>query len=260
MLGGAGIGLAKLMSEPKPYTPDPSYQSVDVMLPEKKKQEQVAKLAASQLTDALVKDAGVGSAGQSVVDWLHKLTYPYVPRGGGLGHFFGDQATTPWEVPAFYTLGAPLGAAAAYGGFKLTHDLVDNQRKRQLEDRLAKTKGDYARFVQENLANKTAADTTIEAELDELADLCEKKAQTGWGEGLANMMPDIGWHALNAYESAYYPYALLSALTAGKLSYDYFKKRSPQEVNEEALQRRAKERYGGTTPIYLEPSPGGSPV
>jgi hypothetical protein len=47
-------------------------------------------------------------------------------------------------------------------------------------------------------------------------------------------------------------YALLSALLSGKLSYDYFKKRSQKSVSEEAFRRRAKERAGGMSPIHLE--------
>lgn len=244
MLGGSALGLGKLLTQNKPYTPDPSYQSVDVMLPEKKKKANIEKLA---------KEGARGLA-----EILADATQKYWPKSNDLlGRFFGSQSTSLADVPAFWTLGTLGGLGAGYAGFKGTHDIVDSLRKRELDANLQKTRDEYADFVRKNLANKHASDEEIETELDQLVTECEKR---GAGESWWDWMTNLPTHAVNYGASAYIPYALLSALATGKISYDYFKKRSPEKIQEEALQRRAKERYGGTTPIYLEPAPGGEPV
>jgi hypothetical protein len=246
-----------MMTEQKPYTPDPSFQSVDVMLPEEKKKQQIAKIAAASVTGALTKTANPQpSVAAQGLDWLTRKTRDMMPTDGWAGELFGSKADGVGQVPAVLGLGVPLGLGAMYAGFKGTHGLVDSLRQHEVDSKLKKTKEDYSNFVLKNLANKQASDAAVERELDDLADLYEKDA-------VANPLAPITdnlQRVKNYAESIYAPYALLSALGAGKLSYDYFKKRSPEEIQEEALHRRAKERYGGTTPIFLEPKPGGDPV
>jgi hypothetical protein len=239
-----------MLSQPKPYQPEPSFQSVDVALPEEHKRDKLA--GAAELLD--------GAAPRSIADTITNAIAPHIPHG--MGGFWGDHASTPWAIPALYTLGIPAIAAAGYGGFKATQSLTDTARKTELAAQLAATKKQYGKYVRHALTNKQAGDlgNTIEHELDELASLCEKKAGDSPGGELAKLVPSLFYHGSNLAQSAYYPFALLSALTTGKLSYDYFKKRSPEAVNEEALRRRAKERAGGASPIYMTPAPGGNPV
>jgi len=259
LLGGAGIGLGRMLAAPKTYEPEPSYQSVGIALPRERKRDKVAGDLDPTLPGAsMLKNIKP----RSVVDSVTKFLYPHIPKDGPVGSFFGNTTSTPWENPALYTLGTLGALGAGYGGYKLTHGLGDRSRKSELDQELAGVKHDYGKLVRRALSNKEASDKSleIEQELDSLADLCEKQAIVPERGSLAKITPSFMFHGANLASSAFLPFAVLSALGAGKLSYDYFKKRQPQAIAEEALRQRSKERAGGTTPIYMTPLPGGDPV
>jgi hypothetical protein len=243
LMGGAGMGLSKLLTEDKPYSPDPSFQSVDIVVPKKKKPlDALPKFAAAALTTKLAE-------GPSIITQFADAVDKHLPTGNNiLGNFFGDDASSRWTVPALAGLGLPLATLAAYGGLKAGRGIVDWRRKAELDAKLQKTQDEYKNFVEQNLAHKHAS-AQVECALDELADLYEKDALWPISDPRQAAV-DIK----NVFAGPYTAYALLSALGAGKLSYDYFKKRSPEKIQEAALRQRALERYGGAKPIYLSPA------
>lgn len=243
LLGGAGLGLGKMLTEDKPYSPDPSYQPVDIVVPKKKQAPgALPKMAAASLTTKLAEGKPEAAG---VFNQVADAIYPHLPKEGLPGWFFGNGASSPYTVPALLGLGLPLAGAAAYGGMNIGRGIVDWRRKADLDSQLKRKQDEYKAFVEQNLAHKHASDAEVERELDELADLYEKNALVD-PKQIASDAGGIG-------TGLYTAYALAAALGAGKLSYDYFKKRSPEKIQEEALRQRAIERHGGAKPIYLSP-------
>ena len=231
MLGRGAVGLGRLAKPSTDFRPSPSYQPVDVVLPEEEEEEKFAH----------DKEAGgpVGAAYDKLTDMTSGLPW-------GKNWFFGKGSTSPMTVPALWTLGMPGAMLAGYGGWSGVDKLLDSRRQSELEGEQTQVKKQYEQLLRETMAKHGDDAAGLEADLDELADMAfdgpEKTAElTDWRNTGASM-------ALS--------YAVLSALASGKLSYDYFKKRNQRTVAEEALKRRAKERTGGVSPIYLQPATG----
>lgn len=237
IVGGLGVGAVGrgIIGLPwlfrKSYRPEPSAQNVPIFLPkEEDPDEQLAALAEKTADDG------------GVLGPLFHKDWGSAP----LNWFFGKNMTSPWAIPALWTLGfgGLLGGTAA--GYKGLDALLHSAHKQELKGELRQTRNQYKQIVN-RLLSKQSASRSMEEDLDELADLyMEKKAIPNW---IHNVGGFTGGAALT--------YALLSALLSGKLSYDYFKKRSQRAISEEALRRRSKERFGGMTPISLSPTAKG---
>lgn len=245
LVGGGAVGLARLATAKDPYEPSPSTQPVPIMLPKKKRKLGVEKMA-GKLSDA-----------------MSGITAPLFKKDWGndkANWFFGHDAVDPWKVPALHTLAWPAGIGAMAAGYTALAGAGERAREDSVDEELEEAKKEYQRIVQQTLANKRAS---IDAELDELADLYLKQASAAppipSSSGAPIPKPNTftgqpGADVKNIFGSVYLPYAVIAAIMSGKMGYDYVNKRSPEKVTEEALRRRAKERFGGVTPIYLEPA------
>ena len=224
--GGAAargaLGLSHMFQPKSDYVPTPSYQAVDMPVPAHEEEEE--KAASDVLADTYkaLTNLTSGPWGKSVA--------------------FGKGATEPAGVPAFWPLAGLASIGGGIAGWKGTDAVLDRRRKAEIDDELQQAREEYAQLLAATMAKHGEA--VIEDALDELADAVtaprEKRAAPTVmdGAGMAG-----GWLAT---------YALLSALMSGKLSYDYFRKRNQKSIAEEALKRRAKERSGGVSPIYLQ--------
>jgi len=224
MLGRTALGFMENMRPAPTFEPSPSFQQVDIPLPNEE-EEQKKAADSSNLYDKLVNTT-------SGLPW-------------GESWFWGKGSSTPGTVPALWTIGAPSAILAGFGGWKLVDAIMDWRRKSQLENELSGKKREYARLLEETTSKHASDEAGIEAELDELADMATR------GVEKSAAVTD----AWNAGLSALLFYSVLSSLMGGKLSYDYFKKRNQRRIAEEALRRRAKERFGGVTPVHLQAVP-----
>jgi hypothetical protein len=255
VLGRGSLGALRMMRDDSTYAASPTSQTVKVPHAARDDEEELDKLGADTAPAAPAAPTAptpppvppvppaAAPRGLGIHGALSSLTsgLPW-----GKNFFLGSDAESKYGVPALWALGIPLSALALGGGWKAMDSIMDWRREGELDDELRDAKRRYLELMQETLPKHAAAtDETIEEELEKLADMAtqpqEKQATrggeyTGWGLGL-----------LGAY-------ALLSALASGKLSYDYFRARDPKGIAEEAMRRRAKERFGGTAPIYVEPS------
>jgi len=224
MLGRAGLGMMHMMQPKSKLDPTPTSQQVSMALPE--------------------KDEKIAGVGADTLDWLQGLT---AGAFNGKGYWSGSEADTAQGVPNLYALGLPAAALAGIGGWKAVDTVADHRDQAEGTNELERAKLEYQKLLQETMAKHSADEQGIEAELDELADMVEgqdKQAGT-LGEYTG---PPAGTLAA---------YAILSALASGKLSYDYFRKRNQKDIAEDALRRRAKERTGGVSPIYMAPTTEG---
>jgi len=270
LLTRGGLGLSRMLMPQSDYTPEPSFQSVDVMTPgdDEEKRAGWASDKVSQLSDKIEEAranwpktgpfASVGSffnprewAG-TTENWFTQ------PRGGVGGMFFGEGMTNPSAIPAKWAIGLPLMLGGFGGSYMLADKILDRRRKAELEGRERAAKKEYEQLLTELMAQKHASADNIEDALDELAELCcnplEKQANPNAID--RNAPASSLYNIPGAGMSLLATYAILSALTSGKISYDYFRKRSPQNVTEEALRRRSKERTGGMAPLQLNPGTG----
>ena len=168
----------------------------------------------------------------------------------------GDFATKETGIPLTLGLGLPLSLLAFYGGYKGIGSLINKRRKTEKEDELQDAKRRYAELS--NSRAKHASD-----DLDTLSATCvrelEKQSENEPGGpvkavhrvvgGVPGAGDMLGWGG-----GLGLAYALLSGAGAGKLSYDFFRKRSRPKVLEEALKERNKRRAretGGVAPAYF---------
>lgn len=230
LLGRSAVGMSHLMQRDRDTQVAPSYQPVDVQLPAPEEEEEKF---ASDIGDAFKRGYG------NVEGWLRDA----LPWGSNW--FWGEGATEPWGIPAYYPLVGGAAIGGGYGGWKLADMMADWGHKQQRKDELARAQEEYEQLLQETMA-KHGSDDVIEQELEELADLVTEKQ--------ANLGTPSDW--LGAGTGAWTLYAILAALGSGKLTYDYFKQRNQADVTEEALRRRAKERTGGVAPAYLQANTG----
>jgi len=288
MLTRGGIGLTRLMASPPNYDPEPSYQDVSLQLPSEEEEKTAGVLSGiakglnrvSKEGPVTADPGTMANPAASQSSWpktgpLASVSNFVDPRewakttedaftgikGGPAGFFFGDKSTTAGAVPAMWALGIPAMAAGFGGSYMLADKLLDWRRKSELKARERRAKKEYQKLLDELMAKRGSDDASIEDALDELADLCfnqtEKQAQQGAAPDFdPNAPASTWWNAPGAVTGLLASYALLSAIASGKVSYDYFRKRSPQRVTEEALRRRSKERTGGMAPIQLSPGTG----
>jgi hypothetical protein len=148
----------------------------------------------------------------------------------------------------FWPLAAGGGLASLYGGYKLTDKLLDMRRKAEMDTELEDAKQQYMQQVQERLKSAAHVDETDAPELlDELAaDGISKLADLDLSQ-----LQQGGSNMLQGGTGMYAAYALLAALGSGKLMHDYMRKRSPRKITEQALQQRARQRFGMTPPTYI---------
>jgi len=239
LLGRAGLGLTRLIRPEADYAPTPSYQPISIGVPDdpvKKKQRE------KQSKDKTPVDP--------IINWLSNSTAPL------WGKNMFTSGGNPYAVPALWALGLPAALGAGIGSWHLTDKLLDSRRKSEHDQELAAVQAEYEKMLRETLGKRAEVvdDDLIEYELESLAsDITEgitKQANpaaakthylTDYPRSLAGLIAAWG---------------VLSALASGKMSYDYFNKRSPERITEEALRRRSKERAGGVEPIYLQPLSG----
>lgn len=237
VVGRAGLGAWRMLQPQKVYRSTPSFQPVDITLDAEEEEE-----------DKQAHDKQ--AAGYSFENAFNKLKGSTEGAPWGENWFWGRGAGTPMANPALWTFGLPAALLAAYGGWKGVDALLDRRRADEMGGELEGAREEYQKLLTDTLAKRGSDDATIEEELDVLAELVvsgtEKQAQ-----GYASNIPSFGLAALGAY-------AVLSAMASGKMSYDYFKSRNAKLVAEEALRRRAKERFGGVAPIYLKPATTGA--
>jgi len=230
-LGRTGLGALRLGRQESGFSPTPSFQSIGIMMPEE--EEEAEKTG---MDKEAVPNPGA---------WLYdKLKGATEDLPWGESTFWGRQASSPYSNPALWTLGLPAAMVSGYGGWKLVDKILDWRRRQELDSELEGAKDEYEQLLNATLAKQSADDTSIEQELDDLAEIVTEPVEK---QAAISDIPSQGLGMLLSY-------AMLSALASGKLSYDYFKKRNERLIAEEALKRRAKERFGGTTPIQLKPS------
>lgn len=236
LLGRAGLGLARLTLPESDYNVTPDFQPVSIGSPpsptQKKKRE---------------KQSNDKNPLAPIINWLANST------AGMWGNSMFTSGGSKYAVPALWAVGLPAATAAGVGSWHLTDKFLDARRKAEYDDELAAVEQEYERLLRETLGKRAGVvdDSVIERELDAFADEV------------------VGHTTKRANENTYYltdyprsliglaaAWGILSAMASGKLSYDYFQKRSPERITEEALRRRSKERAGGVEPIYLQPLSG----
>lgn len=184
-------------------------------------------------------------------DWSYAITEPakklFDMGAGALGWGAegvsnaakGQHATTPTGLPQHLprmVLG-PIAAGAA--GYKLTDWLLDQRRRKAVEEDVEDAKKDY----EEAIFGKGA-----EA-VDGLFDALEKQAL---GEGFS--MGDLPGAATGAYLT----YALASPLIMGNIAYENAKKMNRKSLINAAQKARMRMRYETSpAPVFATPSQRG---
>jgi hypothetical protein len=234
---GAGVtsralgGFARLGKRDKPLPT--ALPATPVLLPRPKTlEEEESKYAALKKMAAGEDPSMLDRIGSSIGEKIFKGS-----PGSGMANRW-------WGLPLFWPLALGGGAAAMYGGYKLTDKILDMQRQHELERSLAKSKQEYERAVQERLKAAEYVDNTGAVDLlDDLAMEGIKKQ----ADSIKDKLMNAGATGLSLYAT----YALLAALGAGKMTYDITRKTAPGKITEKALAERARQRYGMTPPMYI---------
>lgn len=180
------------------------------------------------------------------------------------GHIAGDDATTNAELPFYIPavgLGAPL---AAYGGYKLVDWLLNKRNKQQQTSQIDEAKKRYhdallAQYTPNQIQKWSSAN--INEGLDILFDAVSKRVE-GKLEKAAHIFPSIE-PAMNAVFSAIPGQALgvvglgagALALGAGVGTYNYVKKRDPEERLKKIIEQRRREQWLRKPPeVFATPS------
>jgi hypothetical protein len=246
--GAAGLRGLKNIIKPRklPYQPQPFAQQIDLPVPgkEEEEEEKFAAFDPSKLSREAL-EAGPWKGG--LADLLAKPIFKFFdpgnwPQGSKMRWLGGNLAKPGYTstVPFGTAIGLPAAVLTGLGGFGLTEKLIARRQKATKEEELEEARAKYEQMLRDDFAAKQGSADEM---LDEVADAAmEKEAFLGALSGA------VGGPAI--------AYALLSSLLAGKLSYDYFKGRSEEEVTEEAMRQRAKQRAGGgMLPAYITTTP-----
>ena len=156
----------------------------------------------------------------------------------------GESAQRITQIPAVLGVGFPAAVLAAMGGYKGTDWLLDRRRRAEKEDELQHVRQQYQEELARNLTKRSNDEL-----LDELAIAIVPQL-----EKQANIMDTLKRGGLWA-AGGLGAYAILMSLLAGKLTHDWYRRRSERAVTEEALRRRAKQRAGGFAPAFMTTEP-----
>lgn len=234
--GRGGMELLRMFRQPPEFTAIGNTQPMELFSPVQKKRKELPELK------KLAADGSwLESLSTPLANWF-KSRQSWLTDGGG--------ATSKWGIPATLGMGLPLGALALYGGYKGTDWLLDKRRKAEVEGELDDAKTQYAALL-----GKIEREREKRATADVFDDMAEgavsfaKQAATepGLGQQLWEGVKNVG----GALGGGWGAYTLLTALLSGKLSYDFFNRRSERATTEEAMLRRARQRTGGSLPQYV---------
>lgn len=155
------------------------------------------------------------------------------------GDYAKDISGIPWVMPA--TLLGGLGSL--YGGWKGMDYILDNQRKKKLDEEVARAKGEFEAAL---TAQYDKQGSDLGRDLDALYDDVMSLTKQG-----------IDWsHHAGQMAGAYGTYAGLSGLIAGLMAYQAANKRSRQALLQKAQQRRARRQQQQRPPvIFATPVP-----
>lgn len=166
-------------------------------------------------------------------------------RGGPIKLALESQKANHWWYWPGITLGGVGGAA---GGFSLMNHLLQKKRKTEIDEELDKAKQDYHQALLSQYdpaklpspaqppARPTFKFAALEEDLNQLADATIKSGELGLaGQGLG----------------VYGALAGLLALGTGALAYSRTKERDPQKLLDEAVKRRARERWAAHPPEII---------
>jgi hypothetical protein len=242
LAGGAAHGLARLVRPRKlSYGRSPVAGRIEIPELAREEDEKTAAfegLSKSQLA-AGAPGFGEGITG-SIANAIYNLTGGKSP--GALG---GAGATSIYGNPWVAGLGIPAAVLLAAGGYTGAKKLMDWRTLEEKEEELEAVREQYQRTVAEGLGTKTASEA-----LDELAEetlpLMEGMKKEAQGD-VSNFIGQLGGPMI--------AYGILSSLIAGKLGYDWARKRDEEKITEEAVARRAMQRAGGTPPAFLTATP-----
>lgn len=258
-VGRGALGLRDLFTtqtlQPPGIVPGTQFIGMPRLQKEKDKQQKLAK-------------AGIPwQPSTHPIGWVADLaSKPFYEHGlasdpaAGKTHAY-DNSKNPSGIPYTYTLGLPLAALGFGAGYGGMDKLLDSRRRAERKQEIERVKQQYYELLQ----GKTASEADMFDQLAEkTAAVIEKTANPAPAPPqhplapISNALPDwlsketlpqLGGMAANLYGAS----ALLAALGAGKLSYDYFRSTSKRKTLEEALRRRAASDSGpGPAMVYTE--------
>jgi len=240
-VGAAGLrGLKNILKpRPLPYQAQPYAQNIEMPVPDREEEEEAEKQADFDVPTSKA-DLLKGPWKGGLVDIPGKAIFNFFDPGkwqnSRVMQFLGGRTAVPGQtssVPFSTGIGWPLAALAAVGGFGLTDKLIAARQKKVKDEELEEAKEQYQQMLRESFS-KSSSDQMLDA----IADGTEKCASS----------------VINPIAGGALAYALIAAALSGKLSYDYFKGRSEEEITEEAIRERAKQRAGGgMLPAYVTP-------
>ena len=151
-------------------------------------------------------------------------------------------ASSGWEQPYIYPLGALALLAGGWGGYQALDTALDNHHQRQSEGALEEARRRYQRAMTAQFDRpKLAASNRVGAALDALAALAEKRAD---------------FPALDQAKALYMTAAALAAAGTGLGTYRYMRDRDPDALLEKAVKERERQRLAARPPqIYLRMRP-----
>lgn len=172
------------------------------------------------------------TAGDGVMDSLAKF-------------FLGNNATHPVGMPAFLSGAALALAGGGYGGYKTVDYLMDNNKKKLLDDELAKAKKEYEDALIGS--QKSSAANTLPHDLDKLAQfILDNRASI-------KQAADKKADAIGTLTGLYLLSALAGAGYVGAHSYASARKKSRKAMLEKA--RKHINRNNVEAPLYAEIEP-----
>ena len=148
-----------------------------------------------------------------------------------------------WYMPAM--LGA--GAAGAYGGWKIIDKILDQRRRKEIEDEVEESRQGFQSALTSQY--KEGSDSELGAALDELYSKMQKQADLNPSTWFS---PDTKGKALGMYASYAIPSALLGYMVVKGLA----DKGSTAKILEKAQRRRAlKQQKARPAELYAVPTP-----
>jgi len=152
-----------------------------------------------------------------------------------------------WYMPAM--LGA--GALGGVGGWKLIDKILDNRRRKEIDDEVDASRGEFQNALVSQY--KQGSDSELGVALDELYLKMQKAAKAGdWLDPNTYFTPDQVGRGKGMYATYAIPSALLGYLFVKKMA----DKGSRRQIIEKAQRRRAlKQQRARPAELYAVPSP-----
>lgn len=256
-LGLAGAGTVGLMRALRPRqlptTPSPHVQRIEIAVPPDEDPGVITKHAKDSSSGA----TPVSWAGDQIYKYLLNMPETAFNKPGIVESIQGRDANSVLSVPAVWGIGAPAALLAGMGAWHGVDKLMASRRSQEHEDEIADAKAQYYDLVNSSFQKRSSEDV-----LDEIVGELEKQGTKGADSPDDSWIPAPvrRWGATAGGVGV--GVAALVALLSGKLSYDYFQKRTDRALIEKAMQRRARQRSGGVPSIYVEPVsfPASEPV